>query len=241
MTEAKPEPDLSKYSIAICTPAYGGMMHASYVSSLALLMHKATKHGLHLTLHLVGQHSLITFARNHLVSTFLGRADATHLLWIDADVGFSWEGVKRLLLADLDFVGGLYPRKAFPLTYVCNPFIQHLKPDLNGLAEVRHLPTGFTLVKRRVFEKMIAAYPEMKRKVYDEGRPEVQKLNDNLYGFYDTGVSAVDGFDQTEDYAFCERWSAIGGRIFADTQITLTHTGPHQFGGFSPAEVLQHL
>ena len=36
---------------------------------------------------------------------------ATHLLFIDADIGFSWRNIERLLCADKDIVCGIYPRK----------------------------------------------------------------------------------------------------------------------------------
>jgi hypothetical protein len=35
----------------------------------------------------------------------------------------------------------------------------------------------------------------------------------------------------SEDYAFCHRWRAIGGRIWLDTQCRLTHVGSFEFHG----------
>jgi hypothetical protein len=44
-------------------------------------------------------------ARNHLVEYFLDKTDATHLWWIDSDMGFAPDTPQRLLKHELDAVG----------------------------------------------------------------------------------------------------------------------------------------
>ena len=39
---------------------------------------------------------------------------ATHLLFIDADIGFQPENIERLIRADKDIACGIYPRKCIP-------------------------------------------------------------------------------------------------------------------------------
>ena len=34
-----------------------------------------------------------------------------------------------------------------------------------------------------------------------------------------------------EDYAFCYRWRALGGKIWLDTEGKIDHVGVHKFGG----------
>ena len=55
--------------------------------------------------------SLITRARNRLVNRFLGRPGLSHLLFIDADIGFSPDQAFRLLASGHSVVGGVYPLK----------------------------------------------------------------------------------------------------------------------------------
>ena len=39
----------------------------------------------------------------------------------------------------------------------------------------------------------------------------------------------------SEDYAFCHRWRAIGGRIWLDTESRLTHIGSYEYHGDTAA------
>ena len=37
--------------------------------------------------------------------------------------------------------------------------------------------------------------------------------------------------DWGEDFAFCKRWTDIGGKVWVDPALELTHIGPHSFAG----------
>ena len=63
-----------------------------------------------LTWHLMEDDAMITRARAELVASFL-KTDATHLLFIDADIGFASEQVFRLLDFGSDFCAAAYPLK----------------------------------------------------------------------------------------------------------------------------------
>ena len=55
--------------------------------------------------------ALITRARASLVSQFLDDPDATHLLFVDADIGFEPEQVLRLIECGADICAAVYPIK----------------------------------------------------------------------------------------------------------------------------------
>ena len=55
--------------------------------------------------------SLVTRARNTLVANFLDDEHATHLLFVDADIGFSPTIIKRMLDFDHEVVCAPYPMK----------------------------------------------------------------------------------------------------------------------------------
>ena len=96
-----------------------------------------------------------------------------------------------------------------------------------NLAKVRHLATGFMMIKRNVIEKMSAAFPSTK---YTDDvnflRPEENKF---AYALFDCGVE--DDHYLSEDWLFCHRWSKMGGTIWINVTISLTHTGPQDFRG----------
>ena len=101
----------SRPNVVIATPCYGGLMTHVYVNSLLKLMGSKEKQGFGLGLFAAAHDSLITRSRNALVKSFLDATAATHLLFIDADIGFEPSAVLRLLQFDVEVAAGMYPLK----------------------------------------------------------------------------------------------------------------------------------
>lgn len=55
--------------------------------------------------------SFLPFSRNGLASVVLEQRAYTHLLFVDSDMGFQPEAVLKLLKADKDVIGCLYPKR----------------------------------------------------------------------------------------------------------------------------------
>lgn len=108
--------------------------------------------------------------------------------------------------------------------------VNYLEPVLhieNNLAKVRHIATGFMLLTRSCFDKMTMAHLDTK---YVDDVSFLQEFeNNNAYALFDCGVR--DGHYYSEDWLFCDRWSKIGGEIWIDVTINLTHTGPEDYEG----------
>ena len=94
-------------------PMYGGMLTENTMHGLLSLQQWTMTNGVGLRFQSMGNESLITRARNTIVTMMLDQTDyvSTHLLFIDSDIGFSAENIQRLLQADKDVVCGIYPRK----------------------------------------------------------------------------------------------------------------------------------
>ena len=97
----------------------------------------------------------------------------------------------------------------------------------NNTAKVRHIPTGFMLIQRVAIETMFEAYKETKY-TDDVGYLETHE-NPFAYALFDCGVE--DGHYFSEDWLFCERWLRIGGEVWADVSVNLTHTGTEDYRG----------
>ena len=102
----------------------------------------------------------------------------------------------------------------------------------DGVAEMpRHVPFGFALVKREVFEKMTDFYRESLRydKDYidDDGKP----VHEEHVGLFHTGLERR--VFTMEDVAFCDRWRALGGRLYLylGEGTPLEHVGATSFSG----------
>jgi hypothetical protein len=113
------------------------------------------------------------------------------------------------------------------LSYNLNVFTNTLKIE-NNLTVVKHIATGFMMIKRKVIEKMQQAYPSTKY-VDDIGFLTRPEENEQAYALFDCGVE--DGHYLSEDWLFCNRWTKLGGSIHVDITINLNHTGTVEFKG----------
>jgi hypothetical protein len=98
---------------------------------------------------------------------------------------------------------------------------------VQNLIKVKHLATGFLVIKREVFEKMMIAYPSTK--YHDDIKFLTEEENKYAYAFFDCGVE--EGHYFSEDWMFCSRWTKMGGSIWLDVSINLTHIGNENFVG----------
>ena len=97
----------------------------------------------------------------------------------------------------------------------------------NNMAEVRHVATGFMMMKRTTIEKMMDAFKYTKY-TDDIGFLKGEE-NKYAYALFDCGVE--NDHYLSEDWMFCERWRKIDGTIHVDVTINLIHTGQEQFNG----------
>jgi hypothetical protein len=241
----------TKPFLVIGTPCYGGLVAQGYMESIIGLMVYGSAHGFDMTLALNGHDSLITRSRNKIVSAFLDRPNATHLFFIDADISFKAEAVKRLLDFDQDVAAGMYPIKNIDwprfhqrlqpgatendmrelgLNFVGTPIAGEGREERDGFVTGSYAGTGFMLIKRRVLERMIAAYPETKFEVAHT-YPRVTTQSPNQYALFDCMIEKGTNIYLSEDFAFCQRWRALGGTIWLDTESRLTHTGVYAYEG----------
>ncbi len=103
-----------------------------------------------------------------------------------------------------------------------------------NLTEVKHLPTGFMLIKKEVISNMFQAFPSTK---YSDDVHFLSKdENEHAYALFDCGVE--EGHYFSEDWMFCHRWSKLGGKIWADVSINLAHTGVEDYNGSLLASML---
>ncbi len=86
--------------IFVATPCYGGLLTQDYVLSLLALVAQGASNGFDSLVALQGHDSLITRSRNTLVAHFLEHTAATHLMFIDADIGFDASHIRRMLALD---------------------------------------------------------------------------------------------------------------------------------------------
>jgi hypothetical protein len=179
--------------------------------------------GIDWTLETMVNESLISRARNTLTAKFLDMPDATHLFFVDADIGWEPWHLLVLLNRDVDVIAGLYPMKTMPIKWVVNGF-DGAEEGPDGLQEVSKAGTGFLLMKKHVFGKL-NSHPAVKQYKNDIGLDP--KYDQYLKTYFDTAVRQNRYY--SEDWTFCENWRDLGGRIWVDKRVLLRHSGSYVF------------
>jgi hypothetical protein len=102
--------------ILIATPAYGGQVTTTYCDTLvALYAHFRDKRPAIALQHKLLSLSILPFMRNLFASLVMQDESYTHLLFVDADMGFEPSLIERMLEADKPVVGAMAPHRRLDL------------------------------------------------------------------------------------------------------------------------------
>jgi hypothetical protein len=225
---------LKTTKVHICMPCYGGQLTESTFMSFIKWSNTARQLGIDWTMETMTNESLITRARNTLTAKFLTNPDSTHLMFIDADIGWEPWHLLVMLNADKDVIGGLYPMKSLPIKWCVNGF--EGAAEEGSLQEVSKTGTGFLLIKRHVFEKL-KSHPAVKPFKNDIGLPA--ELDPHMKTYFDTAVRENRYY--SEDWMFCENWRDIGGKVWVDKRVLLKHSGTYVFDHAAQEQVYKDL
>ena len=235
-------------NLVIATPCFGGQISVLYAASLFKLQNLVrTYKDFNLKILFKDGDALITRARASLVSQFLDDPSATHLLFADADIGFEPTQVLRLVEFGADMCAAIYPIKridwnkvrssfdagranlsAAALKYVFEVDDPNAVTQKGGFVKVRYAGTGFLMIRREALQRMCAEYPELRYK--RDHSIDAATASDNRFALFECMIGE-DGTYLSEDFAFCKRWTDIGGEIWADLNSKLQHVGPMTFCG----------
>lgn len=183
----------------------------AYVFSIARSREALHEQGIQTAYLLLQGNCHVDDARNAVVRDFLS-SDCTDLMFLDADVNWEPKDIVQLCRHELDLVGGVYPYRRdgsenMPVRMKDGARI------VDGLLEVEGLPTGFMKIKRHVLEKIAAKSPKYWDKI------------DMTALVFDRPDPDEDGTRWGGDIAFCNKWRAMGGKLYADAELRLGHTG----------------
>lgn len=250
--------ELRKYSLFVGVPMYGGNCHGLFAKSTTDLATICAKYGIGLQFYYLFNESLVQRARNYIVDEFL-RSNMTHLMFIDADIGFNANDVLSLLGIQVsnpetyDIITGAYPKKTiawekvskaaktlkldnpfmlnnFAADFVFNPVKGMTTFSLEEPVEVSEAGTGFMLIPRSVFELYTEKYPEFKYKP-DHIRTENFDGSREIMAFFDCGIDPETRRYLSEDYFFCWNARKAGMKIHMCPWIKLNHIGSYIFRG----------
>lgn len=261
MDRFKKYSEKKKIILGILTPCYGGLCYSNYTLCLINTIKIFESCNCEVMPYFLNNDSLVSRARNNLIGCAMLNESISHLIFIDSDIIWNPFDIIKLILSDEMIIGGLYPKKKYNFDKVVanipqipkwidkkNQINQNISNDVliknnlldynlnyvsknleikNNVIEVRHLATGFMMIKREAILLMMEKFPETKY-TDDTGFLSVQN-SIYTYALFDCGVMNQNYY--SEDWLFCHRWISIGGKIYANISIDLTHIGTENYQG----------
>lgn len=253
-----PIDELRKKKLFVAAPMYGGQCAGMFTRSMLDLSALCAAHGIPLQVYFLFNESLVQRARNYCVDEFM-RSGATHLMFIDSDIGFDPRDVLVLLAmaedsSDFDVIGGPYPKKTISWEkikqavdkgmadedpnvldryvgdYVFNPKATTNSIPINRPVEVRELGTGFMMIRRKTFEDYAKNFPHKSYRP-DHVRTEHFDGTREIVAYFDCEIEPETKRYLSEDYFFCYNVQKMGGKVWLCPWMKLQHVGSYIFGG----------
>jgi len=217
--------------IAIITPIYSDFPQP-WVTSVYDCMSRSNTLGMQFGIISPCGSSNITSGRNSCIQQVYMHEEEKktkydYLMWIDADIIFTFENIVKLLSHKKDVTCGIYFAKAVPhfpvagfydIKKVENGFPKITKEQVTSqkLIEIDWAGCGFLLMKREIIDKL--EYPWFDMRVIDLPKEEIR-----------TGGFKIKKEILSEDISFCTKIKELGYKIYADTSVLLKHTGVSNF------------
>ncbi|NBW08726.1 MAG: hypothetical protein EBR82_11955 [Caulobacteraceae bacterium] len=244
-----------KANIFIATPMYGGQCTGHYTQSLLQTVGILKDADIGMRFCAMFNESLVQRARNALTLQFL-KSEATHLMFIDADIHFNPHDIVKMVEADKEIICGIYPKKeinwpmveravqngvpADQLKHYTGSFVVNLADQtssvtvpINEPVEIWNGGTGFMLIKREVFQNLEEKVNSYVNDVIDVSGT---MKRDRIYEYFPVFIEKQSERLLSEDYAFCKIARENGIKVWAAPWARLGHMGSYLFeGGLLPA------
>lgn len=245
-------------SVLIGTPCYGGNATINYMKSLNATRIVMQEIGITMQEHFISAESLIPRGRNGIAASF-HESGFTHLLFIDADIGWEPIAVIRLLLARRELISGVYPLKMYDweqifrycreydterqgpfdshkmllqcARYVCNFANPEVAIEDGMYLELREAPTGFMLMSKECVQRLIRHIGHQTYYVNDVSSYDNEVSANSFYDLFQCIIDEQTGRYLSEDYGFSILVKKAGMKVYGDPMARLTHSGVHTFPG----------
>ena len=177
--------------VFVATP-YRDSVTAEYAQSLFYAGRHCSGRGIEVVPNIIRNSCFVDIARSVLVKTFL-ESDCTHLLFIDADIGYESHAIAGLVEAGVPFCAGVYRKREDKLGFCAQAYEPQ---EFRGpWMRVTRVATGFMCLERRVLEEMSKNVPLCN--VSRRGNvPMVFRTN-------------MEGDFIGEDYCFCDDYNKL--------------------------------
>lgn len=247
-----------KFSLLISTAFYEVKAYSPYVTSLintVRLLHEAK---IQWSYQQISGDSYVDRAKNTLVHHFL-KSDFTHLMIIDSDESWDVAGFGRMIkaaIAGAEVVAGLYPCKnnwnfyGGVAKYSEDGFVMGKEIGDMRLVDMQIAPGGFIIYSREAFERTrpnLNTYvdPETKDEILEAFKCNIEFERPNKSEAQLKSMGTQELIDEIleiqhggnvgkrigEDIYFQQRYKEMGGRIWCEPNIDISHYGVKEWKG----------
>lgn len=241
--------------LMVATPLYDGAQ-SDYLRSVVGLVSAAERRGVPCSFAWLSNNASISRARNVLTGAFL-QSDATHLAFIDSDIGFVPEDVIdmiALMQGDARFaiMGAPVPKRQvnwslvaaaaakglangnsaelerFSGVFALDPLDPGGQFRLDQPIELARVGTALMVIRRDVIETLAARHQEL---LYtpDQLDRESGLIGDHLSALFSPLIDPDTRQLLSDDFAFCRRARDAGFRLWLAPWMRTSHTGPARF------------
>ena len=198
--------------IFIGTPCFEYKVNANYVKTLL----EFEKLGIDFEPFFLHD-SLITRARNELITQFYENSTFTHLFWLDGDVSIPGEGLQTLLSHQIDVIAAPVPIK--DLSPGAHQSIRKTYEEIKPyLYKAEAAATGCFLMSKKSVSALV------KSSSYYFVNDESTR---RLYNVFEVGIRNNEYM--SEDWDISYKLRELGFEIYIDSSFPILHAGIHNY------------
>ena len=241
------------HRIFVATPCSGETVTTEYLHTVLKLQGYAYRPGATFSVKFVTLSIADIYkARNALAAAFMADPSMTHLLFLDADMGFEPRLVEKMLQFDQPFTAALSPQRSLDAKRFHDAARRVDDPELaerlaaqfvsaqsivgesvdggppiyrvdRGFVRIKTIGSGIVLLRREVFITLREAYPELMSPPNQSPYRQLGTTGPVHQCF--ASLQLEDGNFLSEDISFCYRWDRCGGKIWACVDEDISHVG----------------
>lgn len=215
--------------VLICVPAMGQQMCAATALSLFTTAQYLASRNIPCQMTWFSAADIEDMRNLFVTAWYDTQPNYSHLLFVDADMGWEPGLINDYIKFDKPFVGCLYAKRSMTPSIVGTVHEGHSIDDVkHGFIKATGMGGGLMMFSRDVIKAMLLKFPEL----ID---PVPGYVAENTPGMNLTRMLRV--FDKikepnlrlSEDMAFCHRWQQCGGEVWANVRHKISHIGPFDF------------
>jgi hypothetical protein len=220
---------MSKPSVMICLPAYGQSNAAQTTEALYTLAQFFGFNGIRNQLSWYSAADIVEVRNLFLTTWYDTQPQFSHLLFIDADMGFPPELIRDMIQFNKPLTGTFYARRQMTPSIVgATLHAEHsIKDVVKGFIPASYVGGGVMLIQRKMIKEMLEKMPHLSDALPSVLANATTAPLTRLIRAFDCILAGDRRL--SEDVSFCARWRDCGGEIWANINHKISHVGPFDF------------